>query len=252
MSYSYPEYIAHGITFKTLDGKLSWHTWTDWRLVPVSRPVFAPPAAKTVYVDLPGANGQLDLTESLTGDVKFKDRIGTIEFQVENREAWNEVYSDIMDCLQGQRMRAILDDGQEYYYIGRFSVDAWNSEKNRSRIVISYDVEAYKNEMFSSLENWEWDTFNFETGVVREYKDLIVSGTLTLIIPGTRRTVVPTIVVDSEDDSGMTVWFSGTNKRYSLAEGENLIPYIAIVSGENTLKFSGTGTVSIDYRGGRL
>ena len=57
-----------GVTFGTK------HSYRDWGLLLKSRPVISPPSPKTVYVDIPGSNGVIDLTESLTGDVKFDNR----------------------------------------------------------------------------------------------------------------------------------------------------------------------------------
>lgn len=246
MGVIYKSYVPHGITFGTK------HTWRDWRLVPTSRPVFLPPDAKTVEIDIPGADGTLDLTESLTGDVAFHNRSGSLEFRVENRSNWVNVYSEIMDYLHGRRMRAILDDDLNYYYIGRFYVSNWKSEKNRSLIVIDYTVEPYKMERFSSLEDWEWDPFDFETGIIREYKEIRIDGTMTLTImmEGRRKTVVPVFTVTSDDGSGMQVQFNGTT--YQLPDGTSRVLNIMIRSGADTLSFTGNGTVSIDYRGGRL
>ena len=248
MSFTYKSYVPHGITFGTK------HTWRDWRLVPTSRPVFLPPDVKTVEVDIPGSDGILDLTESLTGDVKFNNRAGSIEFQVENRSNWVDVYSEIMDYLHGQRMRAILDDDPDFYYMGRFNVNAWKSEKNHSLITIDYNVEPYKMERFSSLEDWEWDSFNFETGVIRDYKNLSVEGSLRVDIPPTRKVVVPIIhVINKNADEAMTVR-CGWGETYTLSEGENRILSIKISQKNqyNFLTFTGNGSVSIDYRGGRL
>ena len=48
----------------------------------------------------------------------------------------------------------------------------------------------------------------------------------------------------------MTVTFEGNT--YNLKTGTNKIYEILISEGENTLTFTGTGTVSIDYTGGSL
>ena len=39
----------------------------DWRLVPASRPVFNPPAQKVKTLEIPGGDGVIDLSQSLTG-----------------------------------------------------------------------------------------------------------------------------------------------------------------------------------------
>ena len=79
--------MYHSITFGDRN------TWDDWHLIPSTRPLFNPPDAKTHYVDIPGANGQLDLIESLTGYPLYENRTGSIEFYVANGyEDWAVLY----------------------------------------------------------------------------------------------------------------------------------------------------------------
>ena len=193
----------NGVTFG------SKHSYRDWGLILKSRPVISPPSPKTVYVDIPASNGIIDLTESLTGDVKFANRTITCEFNViDVRKKWSNIYSDVLDFLHGQMTTIILDEDPDYIYKGRVQVNEWKSNKRTATIVIEGNVEPYKLEKFGSLENWEWDSFNFETGIIREYKDIVVEERLTLEIQGTRKTVVPTIIVTSSDGSGMNVRFN--------------------------------------------
>ena len=100
------------------------------------------------------------------------------------------------------------------------------------------------------MEDWEWDPFNFETGIIREYREIRVDGSLKFIIEGRRKNVVPAFTVVSDDGSGLQVRFNGTT--YNLPDGTSRVLNIVIRSGTNTLYFTGNGTVSIDYRGGRL
>lgn len=234
-----------GVTFGTK------HSYRDWGLLLKSRPVISPPSPKTVYVDIPGSDGVIDLTESLTGDVKFDNRTIKCEFVVlDARNRWSDIYSEIMDYLHGQRMRVRLDEDPTYYYEGRLQVNEWKSDKVTSTITIEGDVEPYKMEMFSSLEDWEWDSFNFETGIIRDYKEIRVDESLTFMIEGRRKSVVPSFTVVSDDGSGLQVRFNGTT--YDLPDGTSRVLNIVIKNGTNTLYFTGNGTVSIDYRGGRL
>ena len=73
---------VHSITFRSTAFGEERNTWDDWHLVPVSRPVINPPAVHTHYIDIPGANGSIDLTDTLTGGPTFGDREGSIEFMV--------------------------------------------------------------------------------------------------------------------------------------------------------------------------
>lgn len=237
--------MYHSIMFGIKD------SWVDWHLIPSSRPVFNPPTPKTKFIDIPGGDGQLDLTTSLTGDTVYQNRTGSFEFIVDNgHQEWFTLYSDIMDYLHGKLQRATLEDEPTFYYEGRFSVNKWKSDPHNSRITIDYNVSPYKYEMHSSLEDWVWDTFNFETGIVREYKDLRVDGRLDFIIVGRRMRVTPSFIVKSDDGTGMKVKFNGVT--YDLHDGSSRVINIQTVEGENKLTFTGNGTVSIEYRGGRL
>lgn len=233
------------------------NTWADWYLFPSSRPVFNPPAPKTKFVDIPGADWHLDMSTVLTGDIAYEARKGSIEFIVDNgqlseyrADLWSVLYSQIMDYLHGQLTTAVLEDDPGYYYEGRFTVNQWKSDSNNSKITIDYTVSPYKYERYSSLEEWKWDDFCFENGIIRNYKDLKVDGELTLIVIGRRMRVTPSFIVKSNDGKGMKVKFNGVD--YDLPEGTSRVVNISTKEGENIFKFTGNGTVSVDYRGGCL
>lgn len=234
--------MYHSITLGTKN------TWDDWHLIPTSRPVINPPSVKTNLIEIPGGDGVLDLTTALSGRPLYKNRVGSWEFYVENgyRE-WTTLYSDIMVYLHGQKMRAVLEDDPMYYYEGRFAVNAWKSNKERSVITIDYDVNPYKKEIFASTDEWIWDTFNFETGVIRYYKDLPVDGTLEIVVITDLMPTSPTLVVSA---SGMRVTYGG--ETYALSKGINHISEIVLSPGENLMTFSGNGIVTIEFTGGRL
>ena len=137
--------MYHSITFGNKN------TWTDWHIVPTSRPVIVPPKPKTKYVDVPGADGSIDLTESLAGRSFYSDREGSIEFVVLNdfnvdnyKYSWSDVYMEILAHLHGKRMTMILEDDPNYYYEGRFMVDSWSPDDYNSKITISYRLNPYK------------------------------------------------------------------------------------------------------------
>lgn len=227
------------------------HSYYDWGLILKSRPVISPPTPKTFYIDIPASDGGIDLTESMTGDVKFENRMITCEFNViDARERWSNIYSEILDFLHGQKMNVIFDEDPTYQYIGRFVVDEWKSDKVTSTITINGNVEPYKLELFSSLDDWEWDSFNFDKGIIREYKNIKIKDEFKIDIEGTRKSVVPSFVVNSTNGKGLKVKFENTT--YDLVDGTNRILSIILKNGINSLYFTGNGNVSIDYIGGRL
>lgn len=174
--------MYHSITFGDKN------TWDDWHLVPETRPVINPPEPKFIKKDIPFGDGDLDLTNALSPYTYYQNRTGEITFivlndlyyQVTNEKEWYVKYTEIMNYLHGKKMRMVLEDDKQYYYIGRFYVSEWESEEHHSKITIKYDLEPYKWNIFSSLDDWLWDPFNFVTGVVPNpaYKNIELPGSV--------------------------------------------------------------------------
>lgn len=224
------------------------NTWDDWHLIPTTRPLFNPPTVKTNLVDIPGGDGALDLTTALSGRPAYNNRTGSWTFIVQNGfKGWSALYSEIMVYLHGQKFKAILEDDPAYFYEGRFSVNQWKSDKEWSQIVIDYNVAPYKKEIGNTGSEWLWDPFNFETGIIRNYKNLSVLTSLTVMVEGDMMDSIPVIICSA---SGMNVEYE--NITYHLSKGANIINDIVLHTGENTLVFTGTGTVTIENTGGRL
>ena len=135
--------MYHSISF--YNGTTKLNTYDDWHLVPEKRPLVVPPTQKTKYLDIPGANGNIDLSDSLTGYPVFNNREGEWNFYVLNDYGeWQNRFSSIMTAIHGKRLKAVLEDDSGYYYEGRFSVSSWDSEQNWSQIKIKYSVAPYK------------------------------------------------------------------------------------------------------------
>lgn len=167
--------MYHSITFGNKN------TWDDWHLVPETQPLVALPAQKTNYIDVPGASGSLDMSEALTGYPIYSNRTGSFNFIVtnnagvtqpyHNHKRIHQVVEDIADYLHGRRMQMILEDDPNYYYEGRFEIEG-GIEESFNKVTINYNLDPYKWSIFNSADsNWEWDPFNFETGVI--YRGLL-------------------------------------------------------------------------------
>ena len=240
-----------GVTFIDVDTEQSVHTLKDWGLYLRGYPVKSPPQPKWLTTDIPGSNGEINYTKALSGRVSFHVRTLHMELMSATvPEKWDSQYSDVLDFLAGKHVHIIFDSDADYYY------DAWTyavsvtPERTRQIITIETRAYPYKLELHSSLEDWLWDPFNFEDGIVREYKNLTVDGTLELNVVGRRMEVVPSFIVSGTGGLGLTVTYKGNS--YQLSDGTNRVVSIDLPEGDNILTFTGSGTVSVDYRGGRL
>lgn len=242
------------------------NTWDDWHIIPASRPVFSVPQLKSRIIDIPGGNGSIDLSTALTGYPVFQNREGSFEFIVENGYGeWYDRYSEIMAYLHGKYMRAYLEDEPDYFYEGRFTVNEWRSEKDWSRIVIDYNVKPYKYYIHTSLEDWIWDTFNFQNGVIlsNSFKNILVTSTwlsytFTNDFYG-NAPVCPIFTVSALNGAGMDIRLVchdinlDVNKRFP--NGTSQLPEFIFYGSRITLYFkcvTDTGKVSIDFRKGKL
>lgn len=125
------------------------NTWDDWHLIPSARPVFAVPSQKVVTVDIPGADGIIDLSTALTGKPTFNNREGSFNFIVMldlSYGEWQDRYSEILNTIHGKSVRIILEDDPEWFYQGRVAVNVWSSpsDGSGSTVTIDYSVDPYK------------------------------------------------------------------------------------------------------------
>ena len=101
-------------------------TFTDWGLKLESINISFP-EAKTDQVDIPGANGLLDLSE-VNGQICYKNRTLTLNFSLfDDYTEWHDLSSKIAKTLHGKVIKCVLPDDPNYYYEGRFSLQTTKS-----------------------------------------------------------------------------------------------------------------------------
>ena len=221
------------------------NTYKDYKLL-VQSLIISTPNPKEELIDVPGADGELDFSESLTGDIKYQKRTITISLAKRKNESCLAEYSQIQNDLHSKTMKIILSNDSSFYYYGKVKVKDYDRYSLLHTIDIECDVEPYKYDLFASDEDWEWDPFDFETGIINETKDLVVDGELEVSILGRRQKVVPKFVCENP----LQLIFN--EQTYNLPAGGSYSPDIEICEGENILKFFGNGHVTIEYRGGSL
>jgi predicted phage tail component-like protein len=229
----------------SLNGK---HTNYDYGLYVTNTNPVAPPVAKTQHIEVPGRNGNIDITEALTGYTIYGNREITLQLggkKIEN--AWPSFMSNFINEIHGKQVKVIFDDNPDYYYIGRATVESDYTRGNRiATFTVTIDAEPYKYEVLSTIDAWKWDSFSFVNGIIRQYNNIAVSGSREYTVTGSEMPIIPVFVASSN----MTVAFEG--KTYQLKAGENKLYDIVIQNKQYQLTFTGNGTVSIIYRAGRL
>ncbi len=230
---NWPTIAAHSLT---IGGK---HTFSDWSMIPKEIPVFAPPTPKTNYIDIPGSNGSLDYTE-INSSVVYDNRQGSFEFIVLEDAEWPEIYSEVMNFLQGKKLNCILDDDPEYYYTGRFSVNTWKSMRGYRTIVIDYTVDPFKHSIDTTRSiDWLWNEL---------FDNIIYYGTFTVDGSKARNLINPTAyVLTPTFTCSATIFVDFGSYTYTLPAGTTTVSGIALQPGDNTMTFRGTGNVLVDY-----
>lgn len=242
-------------------------TWDDWGIVATKRPVFNEPELRSEYMDVPGRNGQLDMTEVLTGYPLFENRTGSLEFFLyDDSTPVLTKLNVIRNYLHGKRHKIILNDEPEYYYAGRLMVHESHptTEGEYAVFELEYNLEPYKYELTSSVEDWLWDPFNFETGVIREYERLLLSQNTprTVTVTGSRKPTPLKVILSlpsgyEQYSDFVAVTLSYNDETYNLTYGTNVLPMIMLQDDEYEFTFELTGQISdcylsIDFRGGIL
>lgn len=239
---SNPFETRYGVTF---NGK---HSFNHYHLLPTAAPYIAPPAVKSFYVDIPGADGSLDLTEALTGFPTYGNRNGEFNFLIyANKDEWHTIYNKIVYDLNGKQVKVILDEESDFYYKGRLTVGAPNFQKVKGLIKITgvFDAERYVNGDYSGID-WLWNPFDFENGIAREYSHVKIRNSKTVTLIGSDLIVCPKFTVES---GSLAVSVDGNT--YQLHTGDNIL--LEVLIGQNEEKdvtFIGKGVVTITYRVG--
>ena len=212
-----------GILFDT------FHSFDNFALILTSKTI-GQPVVKTEYVEVLGADGQLDLTEAF-GEVKYLNRKLTFVFSIfEDSEQWADAYSNVLNNLHGKKMKIVLDDDPNFYYIGRVNVSDYMSAKKLGTITIEVNAEPYKYKQILTI-------------VTRT-----VSGTLTVDFYNSRKSVVPKFITNAQ----VQIVYNNGDSYTISGSGTHVIPNIIFKQGINTLTFNGTATVTVQYQEGDL
>lgn len=230
----------------TIDGK---HT-TEYGLKMLS--MYIPqPAVKTNLISVPGASGSIDLSE-VTGRRCYENRSGLkFEFVLmePSYDLWAKAMTEIAMQIHGRKVKVIPDNDLGFYYMCRLEVDGKKSNNIAASITLSGTAEPFKYDLTASDDDWLWDPFNFETGIIRELAGITVSNGKSVTVTGGGMPTVPEFVVT--ESASLAVTYKGKSHNM-LLPGTYRFPVIKIGADDVTLQFTGSGKLSIRYRGAYL
>ncbi|MBQ8982715.1 MAG: mtfA protein [Lachnospiraceae bacterium] len=222
------------------------HSYEDLGLYLESKTISSP-MPQTKRVSVPARNGSIDMSEVVTGHPTYQDRtIDMVFYSPKQIDDWPAEISFIRNQLAGQHLKICFDDDPAFYWLGRIESVAQDIDNPVEHIHITAIVDPYKYAINSSDEDWLWDPFDFEQGIVNELYDMEVDGSLEVQIIGQRKYVNPIII----SSAAMTVEYEG--QTYPVRAGSQIMYDIVLTKEVDTLIFHGTGTVSINYVGGSL
>ena len=187
------------------------------------------PEPQTSFVEIPGRDGALDLTEAF-GTVRYADRI--IPLTLYARAPFDTLISAFASDVHGRRMNMIFDRDPTFYYDARMTIEDVERHWGYCELSLECRVKPYKLEYF-------------ETAIT-----VLPTGNATVTLTNSRMPVVPTITVSAE----MTFTFTIDGEDYSvtLPAGTHTVPSLVLMEGETEIEITGTGSITFTYRKGAL
>lgn len=205
------------------------HSFRDLHLIEAKVDI-EPAKPKTNFIDIPGADGSKDFSESPAGRVVFKTRKVTWTYKLYPGDNWLDKYTEVSNAINGKSGNIRLH-GDLYVFKGRISVDKYASDSILHTITVVAICQPYKQRVGVTIT----------ADLTTEYS--------TFTLQSLRMPAVPTIKVTA----GTTLLWAGNT--FSLSPGTHKVLDIELSEGENILQAkttTGTGSIQIWYPRGVL
>ena len=187
------------------------------------------PEPQMNFVEIPGRDGALDLSEAF-GTIRYADRI--IPLTLYARAPFDVLISSLAADVHGRRMNVIFDRDTTYYYDARMTIEDVERHWGYCELSLECRVKPYKLEQF-------------ETAIT-----VLPTGIATVTLTNTRMPVVPSITVSAE--MTLTFTIAGVGYTINLAAGSHIVPSLVLTDGETKIDITGTGSITFTYRKGAL
>lgn len=207
----------------------AFHSYDDLRLI-LSKKEMGSPTVKAQKLDIPGADGTLDLTDFF-GEPKYEDVTHRFDFSTSYpQEEFITQFSTIKNKIHGRKMRVILDDDPLFFWVGRCHVSGFTSEKGIGTISVEVDCEPYKYKLDHTVMAYA------------------INGAQTINLTNARKRAVPEVQVFT--DTSLTVDFRGNS--WTLGKGNYTLPELELTAGDNPVTVTGIGTITFVWQEGEL
>ena len=204
-----------------------FNTYYDLHSILTSKTI-SDPEPKTNLVELDGMSGTLDLSESLTGEVTYRDRTINASFLTDKGDykSRDRLLKEIKSNLHGRKVKLIEPDDIEHYYIGRVKIASANNLSHAT-----FDIEA-------TCEPWRYAI----NETVRHIDVNSSEATSVVLNNYGAKTIIPDIQVIGN----ITIVIDGVAK--SLSDGSYKITNIKLKKGSTVVEVSGAGSITFNYR----
>lgn len=237
--------LTNGVTIIS-DTGASYHSFNDFGLAIGNTDYIKEPEYETHYVEILGRNGFIDLSETVSGRVIYKEREISIEFGGMNPEAqWDNVISNMRNLFHGRQVQLIFDNDPNWYWTGRAEIN----EFDRFRNMGTFTLDIPKADPFK---------YSITEEVLGGYA-LEYGSPTTVAVPVTAQPVEPTFIVSNYSASSssnsisvevQTAAGGRVSLNYIYANGVYRLPNVFVEKG-NRIVLTGyvsTATVQIKYR----
>ena len=187
------------------------------------------PEPQTNFVEIPGRDGALDLSEAF-GTVRYADRIIPLTLYV--RAPFDAAVSAFAADVHGRRMNVIFDRDPTYYCDARVTLEDVERHAGYCELSIKCRAKPYKME-------------HFETTMT-----VLPTGSATVTLTNTRMPVVPMISVSAEMTLAFTIGL--IDYTVTLLAGTHVVPSLVLTEGDTEIGITGTGSITFTYRKGAL
>lgn len=220
--------MNNNMIFIVVDTLASYNTWNDLKLIRISKEIESPKIKKSA-VSIEGRDGEYDLSEYF-GEIKFENR--KLSFSFVCKEIFSDfdsIYAEVLNKIHGKKVKVVLPEDSEFYYVGRCEVNTWKTDKTIGSLVIDVNAEPYK---------YKHNKTVVSVSVTSEAQELVLTNE--------RMSVVPEFTCTGET----TITFG--NITHTMNAGTHIFADILLKQGENVLTVSGSGTLTVLYQEGAL